>query len=1074
MRCCLAPILALLCLDISAQDPGILAVRHQRIKDLYAAERHKLVVEEVERQLRDAIGSTWQDSLYLYTYKYARAKWKTEGAEVGTNAGEHVLALVQKYDSDPVHLLEAYSDLSWIYYETGRMDQCVRVDSLAIIVADRYPQVPLLMRGRTRQYLAFDHSARSDHKKAVKYFEEAARIYLSGDRVSPKHLSESYNGAGVSHMHLGHFKEAEKYFKLALDHLPDVGDVAILGRRASTYGNLGVLWQSAGDLARSRSYYHQSLKLNDRVVDLATDPYQRDEAILNRSRSYLNLATVYFGVGDHHRSRELLELCAADRRTILEPGDPQLLAVQDRMAELELAEGSYQRAAELVGAYAEACRLSYGEVSTEYARSLAKLAQIKAEQGELQQADPLYQRSIGLRSRIVDPVMDRELATILLQRGIILLDHGDRSAALADLERAGTIYANLHGPRHDRSIECLNMQARAHLEAGRPQRALAIAEEAFDGLQDRMAALQRNELPQMLPQPHLLSETILYKVKAQQALQSISKQEMIDQLAVAVRSLERGLATLQDEEARLTLVGAQKEIFDLAVDLAFEVHEQDAGERTIDQFLAFAEADRSILLRNRLNMFASLRFAGLPDHMVERERQLLQALQVDHADPTTALELHQNEAALQAFLDSLSHASPRYYALRYGAPPANLEDIREQLLDEGRQFLAYVTTKQHIYALVVRRDTAALVRMPLDDLEEQVSAFNDAVASHDISAYREHAHRLYMSIMRPVEHLLVEEGLAILPDGGLYRVNFEALLTSDQGNDHKDHLLIRKHTISYLLSATTAIQFAQGIRSAGTGALAVAPGFTDSMKQDHLASTDPASVDREYLHLVRQPFAVGAAEKLRSILSANVLLGAQASERNFRDQAQRYGILHFGTHAEVNAVSPLYSRLVLSKTAPTDDPTADGYLHAYEIYEMELRAQLAVLSACETGAGRYDAGEGIRSLGHGFAYAGCPSLVMSLWKIDEKVSSDILTRFYEHLAKGMAKDQALRQAKLDHLEHAPEELSLPYYWAGLVLVGDPSPIDDGPGLFTYAGYWAGGLLLLVLAGTAWVLWRRRG
>jgi CHAT domain-containing protein len=141
----------------------------------------------------------------------------------------------------------------------------------------------------------------------------------------------------------------------------------------------------------------------------------------------------------------------------------------------------------------------------------------------------------------------------------------------------------------------------------------------------------------------------------------------------------------------------------------------------------------------------------------------------------------------------------------------------------------------------------------------------------------------------------------------------------------------------------------------------------------------------------------------------------------------------------MNATSPMYSRLVLSKDSAGADAEGDGYLHAYEIYELDLRAQLAVLTACETGTGKDD-GEGVRSLGYGFAYAGCPSLVTSLWSIDEQISSAIIKRFYELLADGLPKHLAMRQAKLDHLASVEGELALPYYWAGLVLVGDVEPV----------------------------------
>jgi CHAT domain-containing protein len=266
------------------------------------------------------------------------------------------------------------------------------------------------------------------------------------------------------------------------------------------------------------------------------------------------------------------------------------------------------------------------------------------------------------------------------------------------------------------------------------------------------------------------------------------------------------------------------------------------------------------------------------------------------------------------------------------------------------------------------------------------------------------------------------------------------------------------------------VQFAQLARGTSTGALALAPGFDDDLKKEYIARVpDSALIDRQFANYVRQPFAVSTAQQLGTLLSAKVMVGGDATERGFRELAARYGILHLGTHAEMNATSPMYSRLVLSKDGSGVDPDADGYLHAYEIYELDLRAQLAVLTACETGAGRQDDGEGVRSLGYSFAYAGCPSLVMSLWSIDEKVSAEIIERFYAHLADGMPKHEALRQAKLDHLATASDELAMPYYWAGMVLVGDVAPLEQRG---TRLKYWHWGLIgMAAIAVLFW--WRRR-
>ncbi len=152
--------------------------------------------------------------------------------------------------------------------------------------------------------------------------------------------------------------------------------------------------------------------------------------------------------------------------------------------------------------------------------------------------------------------------------------------------------------------------------------------------------------------------------------------------------------------------------------------------------------------------------------------------------------------------------------------------------------------------------------------------------------------------------------------------------------------------------------------------------------------------------------------------------------------------------------------------------TDDGYLYAHEIYTMQLRSELAVLTACETGGGNIRQGEGVMSLAYSFLHAGCASVVMSLWKIDEKTNAEIISNFYEYLAKGVDKREALRKAKLQFLQNNKGELSHPYYWAGLALIGDSEAVYKNDNWL----YWIVGITsaLILWAGILYCQRKRSG
>jgi CHAT domain-containing protein len=154
--------------------------------------------------------------------------------------------------------------------------------------------------------------------------------------------------------------------------------------------------------------------------------------------------------------------------------------------------------------------------------------------------------------------------------------------------------------------------------------------------------------------------------------------------------------------------------------------------------------------------------------------------------------------------------------------------------------------------------------------------------------------------------------------------------------------------------------------------------------------------------------------------------------------------------------NPLYS--LLAFTNVDEDSIEDNRLYAYEIYNMKLNAQMAVLSSCSSGVGEMKKGEGMMSLARGFIYAGCPSIIMTLWQVTDKSSSELMTSFYKYLKKGKSKKEAMRLAKIDYLDKADDLTSNPYFWSGFVVLGDSSPIYNRSGIF----YWV--IVILAFAG----------
>ena len=283
------------------------------------------------------------------------------------------------------------------------------------------------------------------------------------------------------------------------------------------------------------------------------------------------------------------------------------------------------------------------------------------------------------------------------------------------------------------------------------------------------------------------------------------------------------------------------------------------------------------------------------------------------------------------------------------------------------------------------------------------------------------------------------EDLIIVPHGRLSYIPFDALLSEEVKVDKLDYrslsYLVKKYDITYSYSAALHFKYFKSTRRYGRNILAMAPNY-DFLEFD---LNKQAYRHRQANRAVLRPLP-GAKEevmRLSEFSHCEALMGNNATEGNFKEKAGRFDILHLAMHTIINDSIPMFSKLVF---AQSNDTIEDGFLNTQEIYNMKLNARLTVLSACNTGSGVMRKGEGVMSMSRAFLYAGCPSIVMTLWEVEDKMSANLMMDFYRFLFKGYSKPEALRKAKLLHIQNADPLKAHPYFWLGYIFVGDPYPI----------------------------------
>jgi CHAT domain-containing protein len=281
----------------------------------------------------------------------------------------------------------------------------------------------------------------------------------------------------------------------------------------------------------------------------------------------------------------------------------------------------------------------------------------------------------------------------------------------------------------------------------------------------------------------------------------------------------------------------------------------------------------------------------------------------------------------------------------------------------------------------------------------------------------EHSKILYEILIEPITDIIKDkETLCIIPEGKLNYIPFQALL-----NSKRQKYLIEDYAIYYSPSLSSL----KWLR-------------TKTIKENKnlLAFGDCDFSGEKNINTMREKLialpATGEEVKALNVIyspNANIFLGSNATESNFNNQSTKFGIIHLATHSLVNEALPLFSSIAFSK-----ENGEDGFLEAREIIQMELNAQLVILSACKTAFGKQIAGEGMLGLTRAFFTAGIPSVVASLWQVEDNATKVLMVEFHKRIKEGNTPDLALKGAQIYMIKNSG--YTDPLFWSPFILVGD--------------------------------------
>ncbi|MEM9723573.1 MAG: CHAT domain-containing tetratricopeptide repeat protein [Bacteroidota bacterium] len=535
------------------------------------------------------------------------------------------------------------------------------------------------------------------------------------------------------------------------------------------------------------------------------------------------------------------------------------------------------------------------------------------------------------------------------------------------------------------------------------------------------------------------------------------------------------------EGSKLDLAKLSHDIFESSITLFNQHSTPSLTDSLLHHAFSSIEASKYILLHEALlHKEAQL---GLPLELRKQERVYKRNIAYfekrlydasKQKDPNVEKVENLREALFllqqnhKRFTDSLERLYPAYYKQKYAVKQTEWRDI-QRILTPSQAFLQYFVGDSSIFVMGIHREKVVFRQIPLTvSLTETLTGYLASLShpqalesTESGDRYVKQARALYQEILEPILLKLPEtiHQLIISPDGMLSYVPFEALLDAKVEAPWRYSelpYLLHSYAISYTHSATNWMEQKEKIaEKVSNNWLGFAPSYEEAQIKE---SVQPLAIDRFLTRdgSVQLPHAQEEISQISALTKGDGFFQQTALESDFHTLAPNYKILHLATHGLVEDQDPMYSKLVF---APQSDSGYDGFLHAYEIYNMQLPADLVVLSACNTGIGKLEKGEGIMSLSRAFFYAGVKSLVLSLWSVADESTSEVMVNFYKELKEGKTKDMALQSAKLKYLENQGVALkSHPYFWAGFVLKGNSEAISLKSSSYRY--FWLIGLLLL--------------
>jgi CHAT domain-containing protein len=838
-------------------------------------------------------------------------------------------------------------------------------------------------------------------------------------------LRNIHNALGITYRILGDFENSLYYFLKT--------EKSLLSDRNQNQTAIARIYNNIGNLYLNRLNYGMALDYYQRAADIyISQPEKNPEGIAD---FYYSMTNIYYNQNEYLKvietAEKYLSYANPDTRLMF------LSLIAASYKELNRnteAYDSYKKTIEYAAEIYPETDLNVIFEYINFVHFLISVLDFEAAEEQLERIEELFSR------RETDGGIHRALyfkARGLYYRNLIV-----KSKDLAEFRKQKTSNLVRAVEYYKKGLEALGTDT-----SRRDDASLSIG--------NSLSLTQSLDILSLIADTYVQISDVCSGHKPPEELTSIH--QALDYYILTANMIHQARREMYSDENKVQLGELKEAVFYKIVQAAYRAYALNPRSEIVKLAFSNAERMKASAVFDRLSDQFAKENSLVPDSLTRLERNLNFSItrqseklfDMKRDGFSSSVEIAETDSVLfhlKKQRDELNQFLEKYYRDYYNLKYADvtiLPDEVQKKLKNNEVLLEYVLYETdsvpEIYVFCFSNHLAEFHRLDIDasfihTLEETFRFMADPdflfTGFDQYRLYCDNAHQLYMQLIHPFTEIIQDKKIIIVPDGKLNYLPFDALLTelpevSQNIQFNRLSYLIRKNPVHYSYSSNLLFSFPQNRRRAKNRLLAFAPEY----------KSDTVLFENDTIVLAPLPGILREVNLISKVTDAQLYVGKDATEKNFRRECSDHDILHLAMHAFINDSLPAFSRLafVQHRDVAAED---DGWLNTADIYNFTLNARLAVLSACNTGTGSMKKGEGVMSLARGFLYAGCPSLVMTLWDVEDDAGTRIMHSFYRNLKKGKTIDEALRQAKLTYLENANARMAHPHYWLGYLSIGD--------------------------------------